>query len=158
VERPPASSALPGQPGTLAETLAARPGTLAARPHIATPGTGRTVPADRKIVRVELLSLYLENWKLPASVGGRAGDKINAPGIPGVRPCDRRGGLSPGRSRDGTGHGATETMSGTAGLSLDKVLKCQAHCISVHMSPVIDAIHAPYFPAQPSARTFVVPA
>jgi hypothetical protein len=80
VRRPPASSALPGQPGTLLKTLAARP-------RIARPTTGRTVPADRKIIRVELLSLYLENWKVPASVGGRAGDKIKAPGFPAFDPA-----------------------------------------------------------------------
>jgi hypothetical protein len=61
--------------------------TLAARPRIARPTTGRTVPADRKIIRVELLSLYLENWKVPASVGGRAGDKIKAPGFPAFDPA-----------------------------------------------------------------------
>lgn len=61
--------------------------TLAARPRIARPTTGWTVPADRKIIRVELLSLYLENWKVPASVGGRAGDKIKAPGFPAFDPA-----------------------------------------------------------------------
>ena len=114
----------------------------------------------REIIRVEPLSTYLERWKAPTSAVTRHGDTIYVSGFPPFDPATGEVVVDASIERQ------TELVLQqlklcveTAGSSLDQVLKCNVYCTSVAMFPVVNAIYARFFGANPPARIFVnVPA
>jgi 2-iminobutanoate/2-iminopropanoate deaminase len=113
----------------------------------------------KEVIRVELLSTYLERWKAPTSVVVRSGETVYVSGLPPFDPVT-------GEVIDASIERQTELVLEqmklcleTAGSSLENVLKCNVYCTSVEKFAAINTIYASYFPSNPPTRIFVcVPA
>jgi 2-iminobutanoate/2-iminopropanoate deaminase len=114
----------------------------------------------REIIRVEPLSTWLERFKAPTSAVTRHGDTVYVSGCPPFDP------LTGEVVANATIERQTELVLQqlklcveTAGSSLDQVLKCNVYCTSVQAFPIVNAVYAGFFGANPPARIFVnVPA
>ena len=115
---------------------------------------------NREIIRVEPLSTWLERFKAPTSAVTRHGDTVYVSGFPPFDP------LTGEVVANATIERQTELVLQqlklcveTAGSSLDQVLKCNVYCTSVQAFPIVNAVYAGFFGANPPARIFVnVPA
>ena len=114
---------------------------------------------SREIIRVEPLSTWLERRNAPTSAVSRHGDTIYVSGFP---PFDPETGEIIDASIEIQTQRVLEQLKlcvETAGASLDQVLKCNVYCTSVEAFPIVNAIYARFFGANPPARIFVnVPA
>jgi 2-iminobutanoate/2-iminopropanoate deaminase len=109
----------------------------------------------REVIRVEPISSNLAKWNAPVSPVTRGGGMVYVSGLP---PFD----LETGEILSVPIEHQTELIMEqlklcleTAGTSLQNVMKCNIYCTSAKHFPVVNAIYARYFPADPPARIFV---
>jgi 2-iminobutanoate/2-iminopropanoate deaminase len=114
---------------------------------------------EKKTIRVEPLSTYLERWKAPTSAVTRHRDTIYVSGFP---PFDPKTGEIVDASIERQTEIVLEQMTlcvETAGSSLKQILKCNIYCSKVDKFAEVNAIYARFFQKDPPARVFVnVPA
>ncbi len=114
---------------------------------------------ERQTIRVEPLSTYLERRGTPTTPVVRAGELVYVSGFP---PFDPDTGEVVRVSIERQTELVLDQMKlclETAGTSLANVVKCNVYCTSAESFPVVNAVYARYFPADPPARIFLcVPA
>lgn len=110
---------------------------------------------NRKVMRVEPLSTYLERWKAPTSVMTLYGDTVYVSGLPPFDPATGDVIEAPIELQTEIVLEQLKLCLETAGSSLDRALKCQVYCTSVEKFATVNAIYARYFPKDPPARTFI---
>jgi 2-iminobutanoate/2-iminopropanoate deaminase len=110
----------------------------------------------REIIRVEPLSTYLENWKVPASAVSRCGDTVYVSGFP---PFDPKTGTflehAPIEKQTEVILEQMKLCLETAGSSLEHVLKCNVYCTSIEKFAAVNEVYARYFPGVAPARIFI---
>lgn len=113
----------------------------------------------REIIRVELLSRFLDRFKAPASVMTRHGDTLYVSGLP---PFDLATSEIAKVGIEKQTELCLEQLKlcvETGGSSLENIIKCVVYATSVKDFAVINTVYARYFPKNPPARMFVnVPA
>jgi 2-iminobutanoate/2-iminopropanoate deaminase len=114
----------------------------------------------REVVRVEPLSIWLENWKAPTSAVVRHGETVYVSGFPPFDPAT--GEVVVDAPIERQTEIVLEQMKRcleAAGSSLAQVLKCTVYCTSVEKFAAVNEVYRRYFPTDPPARIFVnVPA
>lgn len=110
---------------------------------------------NRKVMRIEPLSTYLERWKAPTSVMTLYGDTVYVSGLPPFDPATGDVIEAPIELQTEIVLEQLKLCLETAGSSLDRALKCQVYCTSVEKFATVNAIYARYFPKDPPARTFI---
>lgn len=110
---------------------------------------------NRKVMRIEPLSTYLERWKAPTSVMTLYGDTVYVSGLPPFDPATGDVIEAPIELQTEIVLKQLKLCLETAGSSLDRALKCQVYCTSVEKFATVNAIYGRYFPKDPPARTFI---
>jgi 2-iminobutanoate/2-iminopropanoate deaminase len=110
---------------------------------------------ERRAVRVEPFSTYLEARKVPATPVVRAGELVYVCGLPPFDPETGEVKRQPIERQIAIVLDQMKRCVEAAGSSLGQVLKCNVYCTDDSHFATFNEIYARYFPVEPPARIFI---
>ena len=110
---------------------------------------------ERRAIRVEPFSTYLEARKVPATPVVRAGELVYVCGLPPFDPETGEVRRQPIERQITIVLDQLKRCVEAAGSSLGRVIKCNVYCADDAHFATFNEIYARYFPVEPPARIFI---